>query len=152
MKVGCVDPKTSLGKEEFASIYLPHLMFSHLGNHYPTFFKEEFGLGKGKLQKFWRGVQQVEDDRLESHPMSLEKDWEERCIPLFLHGDGGIPFHRHLACVLLGHHDGPEWWVAQEGIGCWHATPNHVLGRVLGHQCGSGLNGHLKPLEKGFIL
>ena len=92
VKVNCIDPKTSLEKDELASIYLPHLMFSHLGNNYPNFFKEEFGLGKGQLETFWTGVQKVEDDRLENHPMSLEKDWKERCIPLFLHGDG-VEFH-----------------------------------------------------------
>ena len=46
IKVKCIDPKTSLEKVELASVYLPHLQFAHLGEHYPEFFKETFHLGK----------------------------------------------------------------------------------------------------------
>ena len=28
------------------------------------------------------------DQKLKDHPMSLEKDWENKTIPLFIHGDG----------------------------------------------------------------
>jgi hypothetical protein len=35
-----------LEKVELASVYLPHLQFAHLGEHYPEFFKETFHLGK----------------------------------------------------------------------------------------------------------
>ena len=31
VKVGCVDPKTSLEKEDSASIFLPHQVFAQLG-------------------------------------------------------------------------------------------------------------------------
>jgi hypothetical protein len=28
------------------------------------------------------------DDRLKNHPMTLQKDWKDKTVPLFLHGDG----------------------------------------------------------------
>ena len=88
----CVDPKTSLEKEDSASIFLPHQVFAQLGEHYPAFFQEQFGLGKDKLREFWSYAQKVGDDRLENHPMCLEKHWKDKCIPLFLHGDG-VEYH-----------------------------------------------------------
>ena len=88
VKVVCIDPKTSLEKEEHASIFLPHLKFASLGTHYPAFFHEQFSLGKGSLEKFWAGVEASGDDRLQGHPMCLEKHWREKTIPIFVHGDG----------------------------------------------------------------
>ena len=88
VKVKCQDPKTSLEKEDWASIFLPHLQFAHLGEHYPMFFQKAFCLGKGDLEKFWGGVEKVKDDRLKGHPMCLEKHWKTKVVPLFLHGDG----------------------------------------------------------------
>jgi len=88
IKVKCIDPKTSLEKVELASVYLPHLQFAHLGEHCPEFSKEIFHLGKGDLEKFWKGVQTTKDDRLEGHPMCLEKHWQLHSIPIFVYGDG----------------------------------------------------------------
>ena len=87
IKVGCVDPKTSLEKEEQASCFLPHMMFSSLVDSYHHIFEETFGKGKD-LEKFWSGVEQSGDDKLTGHPMYLEKHWKEKTIPLFIHGDG----------------------------------------------------------------
>ena len=92
VKVPCLDPKSSLEKEDWASLFLPHLLFAHLGEHYPMFFQKAFCLGKDNLQKFWAGVEKVGDDRIWDHPMCLEKHWRDRVIPLFLHGDG-VEFH-----------------------------------------------------------
>ena len=78
LKVPCVCPKTSLEKEDLAACFLPHLMFSHLGEHYPIFFHEAFSLGKGKLENFWQGVAKTGDDRLpkrrQSHSFSMEME------------------------------------------------------------------------------
>ena len=97
VKVKCIDPKTSLEKEEQAFCFLPHLIFSSLGESYPEFFHEVFSLGKGSLgkgdlEKFWTGVEKVGDDRIKNHPMCLEKHWKEKTIPLFVHGDG-VEYH-----------------------------------------------------------
>ena len=73
---------------EKASLFLPHMMFWKLGESYPQVFHELFSLGLGKLKAFWQGVVKTNDDKLKGHPMSLEKDWEDLTIPLFVHGDG----------------------------------------------------------------
>lgn len=86
--VECVDSKTSKESVVDASIFLPHMMFAKLGEMFSAFFHSLFCLGKGNLEKFWQGVQASGDDKLVNHPMTLEKGWEECCIPLFLHGDG----------------------------------------------------------------
>ena len=91
IKVGCIDPKTSLEKEDMASVFLPHLQFYMLAEHYPSYFHELFSLGKGDLEKFWAGVEKSGDDKIINHPMCLEKHWRETTIPLFIHG-GGVEF------------------------------------------------------------
>ena len=88
VEVPCKDPKTSKEALEKASLFLPHMMFWKLGVNYPQVFHELFSLGQGKLKAFWQGVEKTNDDKLKDHPMSLEKDWEDLTIPLFLHGDG----------------------------------------------------------------
>ena len=90
--VNCIDAKTSLEKLDQAAVFLPHLQFAHLAEYYPMCCQEAFSLGKGNLEKFWHGVQEVGDDRLEGHPMCLEKHWQEKSIPAFLHGDG-VEYH-----------------------------------------------------------
>ena len=93
VKVECIDPKTSLEKEDWAAVFLPHLQFAHLGEHYPEFFEKAFCCAKGSLERFRTGVQKVKDDRLVGHPMCLEKHtWKKRVVPLMLHADG-VEFH-----------------------------------------------------------
>lgn len=88
VEVPCIHPKTSKDALEKASIFLPHMMFYTLGQNYPILFHQLFNLGKGNLAAFWQGVKKTGDDKLVNHPMSLEKDWEDVCIPLYVHGDG----------------------------------------------------------------
>ena len=88
VEVPCVHPKTSADALEKASIFLPHMMFYTLGKNYPELFHQAFCLEKGSQEDFWQGVQKTGDDKLEGHPMSLEKDWQKLCIPLYVHGDG----------------------------------------------------------------
>lgn len=88
VQVPCIHPKTSKETLEKVSIFLPHMMFSLLGHHYPEVFSHLFSFGKGKLASFWQGVAKTGDDKLAGHPMSLEKDWENLNIPIFVHGDG----------------------------------------------------------------
>ena len=88
VSVSCIDPKTSKETKEDAAIFLPHLVFAGLGKDHPEFFEEMCHLGKGELEEFWEGVKAAGDDRLNGHPMTLEKEWESYTVPLFLHGDG----------------------------------------------------------------
>lgn len=92
IKVPCLDPKTSLEKEDMAPIFLPHLVFSSLSEHHPQVCHDLFNLGKGNLEKFWKGVADSGDDKLVDHPMCLEKHWQSRAVPLFIHGDG-VEYH-----------------------------------------------------------
>ena len=69
-------------------MFLPHLVVARLGEYFPEFFHTLFNLGKGNLEKFWRGVEGTGDEKLHNHPMTLEKGWRDHCIPLFVHGDG----------------------------------------------------------------
>lgn len=86
VEVPCIHPKTSKDALEKASIFLPHMMFYTLGQNYPSLFHELFDLGNQAA--FWQGVRKTGDEKLVNHPMSLEKDWENLCIPLYVHGDG----------------------------------------------------------------
>ena len=117
VKVNCIDPTTSLEKDELASIYLPHLMFSHWGNNYPNFFKEEFGLGKGQLETFWTGVQKVvqkvefiagEPSVSRGDTLDLDRSWGRvgdlslsMCL-IRLQDTGACPFAGVQAMVFLG--------------------------------------------------
>ena len=86
--VSCTHPKTNKDALEKASIFLPHMTFAALGQNYPEVFSKLFGFGKGTVADFWKEVAKTDDAKLKNHPMSLEKDWENTTIPLFVHGDG----------------------------------------------------------------
>lgn len=92
IQVDCIDHKTSLEKEDWAAVSLPHLQFAHLGEHYPDFFNKTFCCAKGSMEKFWTGVQKVKDDRLAGHPICLEKHWKAKVVALMVHGDG-VEYH-----------------------------------------------------------
>ena len=77
IEVPCMHPKTGQEVLEKASIFLPHMMFSNLGQNYPEVFMDLFSLGKGQLKDFWQGAKKTNDDKLKNHPMSLEKDWQK---------------------------------------------------------------------------
>ena len=88
VEVPCTHPKTSKDALERASVFLPHMMFYTIGENYPVLFHELFSFGKGVPKVFWDGVRKTGDEKLVNHPMSLEKDWDNLCLPLFVHGDG----------------------------------------------------------------
>ena len=92
VQVPCLHPKTSLEKGDGAGLFLPHLLFSHLGENYFEFFEQVFCLTDSSLEKFWSAVEAVEDDRIVGHPMCLEKHWKKKNIPLFVYGDG-VEYH-----------------------------------------------------------
>jgi len=88
VEVPCIDPKTSKPALENASIFLPHLMFSKLGENYPALFYNLFSFGKGNLADFWKGVAKSQDDKLYGHPMKTTAGWQDSCTPIYVHGDG----------------------------------------------------------------
>jgi hypothetical protein len=82
--VPCRDPKTSELEHQPMSFFLPHMMFSALSSY------DEFDtvFATGGLREFWSKVSGTNDDKLNNHPELVGQDWQDRCIPLFLHGDG----------------------------------------------------------------
>ena len=87
VKVNCLGKDNNV-KEEDASVFLPHLLFWKIGKTCPALFQKLWGLGKDCLQNFWKTLEKVKDEKLTGHPMTLEKDWKNTTIPLFIHGDG----------------------------------------------------------------
>ena len=86
VKVKAIDNKTSLEKEEEAHVFLPHMVFSRLGEFYPAFFAKTMELEN--FGKSWNAVEKSCDPKLSHHSMTLEKDWKRKNVPLFVHGDG----------------------------------------------------------------
>lgn len=85
----CLDPKSSQVEKVSAGIFLPHMLFSALAKDYEDKFSLLFSIDD--LEPFWKGVEATSDDRLTNHPMTLQKDWRCKTIPIFLHGDGVSP-------------------------------------------------------------
>ena len=100
IQVGCIDPKTSQPALEKASVFLPHQVWASLGHHYPCYLEK---MGKCSLEDFWSKVELSGDEKLHLHPMTLEKDWKVKNVPLFLHGDG-VEFQNRdsLMCFSFG--------------------------------------------------
>ena len=89
------DPKTSKLATETASLFLPHLVFADLAESYPEQFERQFA--SEKAEAFWKNVEAVKDERLEGHPICLDKRTglakrhvvnASKVLPLFLHSDG----------------------------------------------------------------
>lgn len=83
-KVPLIDPKTTTVEMTDVHLFLPHLVFHSL------LFYDEFSafFSVDKIQKFWEGVEASGDPRLQNHPLKLQANWSQKCIPLFVHGDG----------------------------------------------------------------
>jgi len=86
IQVICEDPKTHEKVETDAAMFLPHRIFSNLAKGYPEKFDSMFNTSS--LEAFWEGAERLQDDRLIGHPMTLKKDWKQKTIPIFVHGDG----------------------------------------------------------------
>ena len=74
-------------------VLLPHQIFAHLHQVHPLLFKKLYmgdcndqGMHT-KLEEFWTTVQASQDPRLDGHPMKSIPRWQQRPLPLSLHGD-----------------------------------------------------------------
>lgn len=123
VEVPCVDPKTSLVENTNSAIFLPHLMFSSLAKGYPHKFESMFSVDG--LVAFWEGALKTNDDRLIRHPMTLKKDWKEKTIPIFVHGDG-VEFQERDSLMVWS-------WGALGGL--FSSLDNHVLIAVFPKSC-----------------
>ena len=124
--VACIDPKTSKETKEDASIFLPHMVFAKLFAHFPTFFNKLFPLAD--LESFWGRALANGDDRLDGHPMVLEKTWKSKCIPLFVHGDG-VEFHSRDSLMV---------WSWGPMLSKLRSLENHLLMTAWAESCSLG--------------
>lgn len=84
--VPCLDPKSSKETVENCAVFLPCLHIHALSQHYPHNFENMFSVGK--TRRFWERVQASGDPKLVGHPMLDIPNWQDVCIPLWIHGDG----------------------------------------------------------------
>ena len=67
----------------------PHLVLHHMYSHNRSRFNELlFGCqDPGVLKQFWKSAIKAKDPRLANHPMVRVPGWENKAIPISLHGD-----------------------------------------------------------------
>ena len=77
----------SMGK--FAShvpMLLPHIVFAAIYEHYPVMWDRIIYGSRGTCINFWKSVSGSQ--HFAAHPVRHRENFEERCIPLKIHGDG----------------------------------------------------------------
>ena len=86
--VDVLDQNTRKTTKEGAMLYLPHLMFSKLAQHYPSEFEKLFCFKE--TAAFWQGVEKVRDPKLAPPLTTLDKRVIQptKTCPIFIHGDG----------------------------------------------------------------
>jgi len=78
---------TTLGKIiRSVPMLLPHTLFSAIYEHYPLMWEKIIYGSRLTCMKFWNAVQG--SPHFASHPVRFRVGFEERCIPLKIHGDG----------------------------------------------------------------
>ena len=85
--VDVLDPNTRKHTTEEASLFLPHILFSNIAEHYTEAFLDLFCFNEA--ESFWQCAERSKDPRL-APPITLGKrvrDPSHTC-PIFVHGDG----------------------------------------------------------------
>jgi len=78
---------TTLGKfMHSVPMLLPHTLFAAIYEHYPLMWEKIIYGSRGTCQKFWAAVRG--SPHFASHPVRHRAGFEEKCIPLKIHGDG----------------------------------------------------------------
>ena len=78
---------TTLGKfVRSVPMLLPHTLFAAIYEHYPLMWEKIIYGSRGTCQKFWAAVRG--SPQFASHPVRHRAGFEEKCIPLKIHGDG----------------------------------------------------------------
>lgn len=85
--VDVLDPNSRKTTQEEAAVFLPHLVFSNLAEHYHQAFESLFCFADSQI--FWKNVEHLKDPRLVP-PIALDKRVTTPMVtaPVFLHGDG----------------------------------------------------------------
>ena len=78
---------SSLGKfVRSVPMMLPHTLFAAIYEHYPVMWDRIIYGSRGTCIKFWQAVSGSQ--HFAAHPVRHRENYEERCIPLKIHGDG----------------------------------------------------------------
>ena len=78
---------SSLGKFfNKVPMMLPHTLFACIYEHYPVMWDRIIYGSRGTCIKFWKSVSGSQ--HFAAHPVRHRVNFEERCIPLKIHGDG----------------------------------------------------------------
>jgi hypothetical protein len=78
---------TTLGKfKHSVPMLLPHVLFAAIYEHYPLMFDKIIYGSLGTCRKFWQAVKG--SPHFDSHPVRHRAGFEDKCIPLKIHGDG----------------------------------------------------------------
>ena len=81
--VPCVDPPTGEYCVEEAAVFCPHLLFHALSKY--DDFEQMFQTKR--CSSFWLHSKQ-NDPRFVNNPMCEVVDWQNKFVPMYLHGDG----------------------------------------------------------------
>ena len=78
---------SSLGRfKKSVPMLLPHTLFSAIYEHYPLMWEKIIYGGRLQCRRFWSAVEG--SPQFASHPVRHRVGYEEKCIPLKIHGDG----------------------------------------------------------------
>ena len=67
-------------------MFLPHVVFANLYEHYPETFKEKICPNSATLEHFWAAM--ARNPQLVDHPVTSIPDYNKFAIPISIHGDG----------------------------------------------------------------
>ena len=67
-------------------LLLPHQVFGAIYQHYPAIWQQIVYGSQAKCKEFWSAVRP--SPQFQSHKVSERPDYETKCIPLKIHGDG----------------------------------------------------------------
>jgi hypothetical protein len=84
IKTKCRDNKTSQVQEVEAATLMPHELLHALSRYeaVSSFFDST------RLVEFWSEVERSGCPKLKGHPLHSIPGWKQKCIPIFIHGDG----------------------------------------------------------------
>ena len=110
------------------SIFLPHEWMHHLSYNHPAEFERYFN--PSRISHFWRGCDRG-NPKLWRHPVLAVRDWQNRAIPLLVHGDAASFCNRD---SLMSY--------SMKGLLTESPSSNHLLLACFPKSCSADLKRH----------
>lgn len=82
----CYIPFEGVQQPVFQSMIRPHVLFSDLYHHYKAAWDQHILPDTGAIAKFWK--LQEQHPAFKKHPLSKKANYQSKCVPLLVHGDG----------------------------------------------------------------